>query len=408
MAAGEGARNGHNPAPAAPTAPRAPSAPKAPAPAATPATAPPAAFSLPSDAKLYNNGFGVFAVFDVGNGVLISYGVNWWDNSVKLDASQVQPISAEAFTALGAVDAGNAEELKSLGGQYPTYKGYYDHVVDGVMRADNKGARGDASVMKVLAQKAGRMDMSDAELRNLLSGTDWWKTHTQLELEWNDLSDPDRAIRKENTMVGMKADLLKFTGQNVDDSDPRIVNYLEDIASGKIGQGGWVEHTVKPSALAASESPWSRSLRSEQEDQLKRGVDVENTTQKVKDLAARWGVQWAPSTLSSWASRITSNEASEADVIIELQNQAKVLYPWKDVNTETATAAAPWLNTYERVLEKPTNMFDPKIQAALTAGTPAWSFEQELKKSSEWLGTKNARQEMVSNISEAGRRLGFV
>jgi hypothetical protein len=389
-------------------APHQPPAPKAPAPAPTAATAAPAPFSLPSDAKLYNNGFGVFAVFDVGHGILVSYGVNWWDNSVKLDASQVQPISADDFKKLNTVDAGNAEELKSLGNQYPTYKGYFDHVVDGVMSTSNTGARNDASVMRVMAEKAGRPDMSDIEMKNLLTGTDWWKSHTASELQYNDLSEPDKQLRRDNTKADMKADIFKFTGQNVDDTDPRIANYLEDIASGKSGIGGWVETSVKPSALADSESPWSREIRTVKEDAGKRGVDLENTTQKVKDLAQRWGVQWAPSTLSSWASKIISNQASEADVLTELQNQAKVLYPWKDVNTETSTAAAPWLNTYERVMEKPTTMFDPKVQAALTAGTPAWSFEQQLKKSPEWLTTKNARQEMVSNISEAGRRLGFV
>jgi hypothetical protein len=58
-------------------------------------------------------------------------------------------------------------------------------------------------------------------------------------------------------------------------------------------------------------------------------------------------------------------------------------------------------------MEREADLFNPKIQSALSAGQPIWEFEQSLKKSSEWLGTKNAREELVSTVAEAGRRMGF-
>jgi len=408
MAMGEAARNGRQPAQTTPTAPVQPAAPKAPT---TPAPAPvpqgDGPFVLPSDAKLYNNGFGVFAVFDVGDGVLVSYGVNWWDGSVKLDSSAVQSISPEAFSALGAVDGGNAEELKGLSFGGKTFKQFYDRVIDETITTNNP-ARNDKSVRAVMAEFAGRLDMSGAELQNKLNGTEWFQSHTQKQLRWNDLGQAEKDQQVAEQATGLVNTWFQLTGDVIATDDPRIANAAERIASGELGIGKWTETVVKPAAVGNPSSPWSRQITTEQEDQRTRGVTVENTAQKVRDLSQRWGVRLAPSSVQSWASKIVDKTASEADLLLEMQNQSKVLFPWKDPTLETETAAAPWLNTFERVMERQTTINDPKVQAALTAGTPAWAFEQELKKSPEWLGTKNARQEMVSTVAEVGRRLGFV
>lgn len=361
--------------------------------------------TLPPDAKLYNNGFGVFAVFDIG-GVNISYAVQWWNNSVTIDQSKVQNISAEQWQALGAVNGGDAEELRDLGQAFGTYKEFFDSILGQVLGYTNP-AKDDPDVLKVIAEFASRPDMTSAELTNKLQATTWYQQHTQGELEWNSLGEAEKQKRRDAVAAQMSQQWFSFTGEAVLSDDPRLANYLEDVASGKMGLGAWTENVVKAAALDNPTSPWARQITDEQKAQLQPGIDMENTVQRIKDLARRWGVQWSEGAYQDWARQITSNGKSDADVLQALQAQSQVLYAWKDPTMETSTAAAPWVETYKRVMEREADLFNPKVQSALSAGQPIWEFEQTLKKSQEWLNTKNAREELTSTVAEAGRRMGF-
>lgn len=361
--------------------------------------------TLPPDAQLFNNGFTVIAVFDLG-GVKIGYDVTWFDGSVRFDPNAVTHVSADQFNQMGVVLAGNAEELRDLSLSYGSYREFFDTIITTVMGANNP-ARNDPAVLAVLAQYAGRPDMTEAELQGLLRATPWYQQHTQGQLEWNSLSDAERRVRTDNMAARMIDTWFEFTGETVPITDPRIQNYVEQLASGATGYGAWTEGTVKAQATQNAESPWSRQVRQEQESQLQRGIDIENTAQRVRDLARRWGVQYADRQFTEWATSIQSNQMSEADVLELIKDQALVLYPWKDREMETTTAAAPWIQTYERVLEQTASLTNPQVQAALTAGTSAWEFEQQLKRSPGWLETRNARDELFSTVAEAGRRLGF-
>jgi|CXWL01.1.fsa_nt_gi hypothetical protein len=372
---------------------------------AMPASASGGPFRLPSDAVLYNNGLALFAVFDVG-GVKISYDVTWFDGSVDLAGLNQNVVTAEEWASFGTVHAGNAEELRGLEVQHPTFRAFWDQILNQVM-GQNNPARTDPGVLAVIAQLAGRPDMTPAELQNLLQGTQWYQDRTTSELEWNGLAEGEKVRRRDEMAARMVQTWFQFTGESVSTSDPRIVNYLEDLASGKRGIGSWTEDTVKAAAVTNGESPYSRQVRDEAEAQRARGVDVENTAQRVRDLARRWGVQFPPSNFQDWATQIAEKTMSEADVLKIFQDQAAVLYPWKDPTMETSTAAGQWTAAYERIMERPGDLMNTQVQAALTAGTPVWQFEQDLKKSSGWLQTRNARDEIFSTMSEAGRRLGF-
>lgn len=363
-------------------------------------------FSLPPDAKLVNNGYGIFAVFDVG-GVNIFYSVDWWSGSVQIDQSKVEHVTADWWSSQNFVDGGNAEELRDMGTTFGTFKEFFDSIVGQVMGYTNP-AKDDPDVLRVLAEFASRPDMTAAELQNKLQATTWFQQHTQDELAWNSLGDAERQKRRDEMAAKMAQTWYQFTGESVAPDDPRILNYLEDVSSGKMGIGNWTETIVKPAATDIAESPWSRQLVDEQKAQKQTGIDVENTAQRVLDLSRRWGLQWSPAQAQDWARRIVNNDASEADVLQTMKDQAAVLYPWKQPDQETGTAAQPWIDTYNRVMEQTTDLFNPKVQAALSAGQPVWEFEKSLKKTSSWLNTKNAREEMVSTVAEAGRRLGFV
>lgn len=359
-------------------------------------------FTLPSDAQLFQTDMGIFAVFDVG-GTKISYGVNWWDGSVTIEPSKLQNISSAQFNAMGAVNGGNAEELRNLG--FGSFSEFFNSILGQVMGYNNP-AKNDPEVLRVIAEFAGRPDMTAAELQAKLQATQWYQTHTTSQLEWNGLPDAEKQKRRGETASQMAQVWFQFGGVSIDQSDPRIGNYLEDVASGKMGIGAFTQ-LVKTQAAGDAESPWSRQMRDEEKARLQNGVDIENTTQRVSDLARRWGVQWNPQTAADWGAKIVSNQASEADVLNELKTQAKILYPWLSGETETMTAARPWLDTYSRVMEKDGDIFNPKVQSALTKGAAPWEFEQELKRTSEWLGTKNAQDSIYSTVGNLGRLMGF-
>lgn len=304
------------------------------------------------------------------------------------------------------VDGGQAEELRGVTENWGSFGSWFDHVLDTVMPKDNP-ARNDPSVLNALMQYAGRPDMTQAELGNLLHATDWYKNRTQAELNWNGLSVAEQTKQKGEMAAQMAQAWQQYLGTPVAENDPRIQNYIQDLASGKTTLNSWIENTVKPQAALDGQSPYARNLEAEQEARKQQGVDIENTGQRVRDLARKWGVQWSDATLSQWGTDITKKDKSEADLVAALQQQSKILYPWKDPNIETDQAAQPWIETYGRVMEKTGDMFDPKVQAALTAGTPVWQFEQELKKSPDWLTTKNARESMFSLVGQAGRNMGF-
>jgi hypothetical protein len=357
---------------------------------------------LPPDAKVYRTNFGdTWAVFDLG-GVRVSYSIG---PNVDLAGVSVQDIPADQLSALGAVNAGDAEELRNLTADWGSFGAFWNSILDQVIGKNNP-ARNDAGVLAVIATFAGRPDMSSTELQNLLQATSWYQQHTTSQLEWNSLPEAERQKRLDNSAAQMAQTWFEFTGEAIDASDPRLVNYLEQVASGQMGYGKFTE-IVKQYARGNGESPWSRQVREEEEAQRQRGVDIENTTQRVKDLARRWGIRWDEKTALDWGQKIVTKMASEADVLATLQQQASVLYPWKDPQMETAVAADPWMQTYGRVMERESDLFNPKIQAALTAGQTIYDFETQLKKSQEWLQTGGAREELYSAISEAGRRMGF-
>lgn len=376
------------------------------------AVTPTSTFKLPSDAKVVrlNETGEIWALFDLG-GTQIAYQIidprtPGATSPVDYSATPPQPMSQQDFIGIGAVNGGDASELGSVSTSFGTYKGFWDSIVGQVMGYNNP-AKDDPEVRKVLAEFAARPDMSSAELQNRLEATSWWKQHTSGQLEWNGLSDGEKQKRRDDTAARMADTWAQYTGQFVDATDPRIQNYLEDVASGKMGFGSFTEQVVKKAALAIANSPYQRQQADEKKAEKQPGVDIENTAMRIRQTLNQWGLQWSQGTITDWATKIVNNDSSDDDLMESVKTQAQVLYPWKDREMATKDAASPWLETYGRVMEKQADLFEPKVQAALTKGQPAWEFEQELKRSNEWLGTKNARESLTSMAGSVGRLMGF-
>lgn len=370
--------------------------------ATTTTTADKPKFNLPSDAKMFKVGNKYFAVFTVG-GVPISYSVD--PKATNFNAASVRTLSGAQFHGLKTVNGGSAEELRGLKEQWGSYGKFWGRILDEVIGTTNP-ARRDAGVLRVLAEYAARPDMSAQELQNKLQGTQWYQTRTQAELEWNSLAAGEKDKRRIETAQDMAGVWLQYGGVNIDATDPRVKNYLERVASGKMGFGAFTE-MVKKQAEADPDSPWARQLAEMEKSRNERGINIENTAQRIRDLARRWGVQMSDSTYTQMATEVVAGTKSDADVLKTFQQQASVLFPWKDPEMETATAAGPWVETYKRLMETETDLMNPKVQQAMSAGMSVWDFEKSLKKSPEWMKTKNAKDEMTSLVSEVGRRMGF-
>jgi hypothetical protein len=364
-------------------------------------------YRLPTDGVIYNieGTYEMYIMFDVG-GVKIVYTIDATDARYDWSGRPVTTISRDEWTPINAVPGGSAAELSTVTDTFGTYKSFWDSILGQVMGYNNP-ARNDPEVMRVIAEFAARPDMSEAELQNRLQRTGWFQRHTGSQLAWNSASEAEKQKLREQAVATIVESWWQFGGVRPGDDDPRVRNYVEDVASGKMSIGA-LNHLVRTLALEDSESPAAREARAEEEARRDRPITIENTAQNIRDQLTRWGLSWTNAEVLRWATDLVEKKKSDADLIGTFKQQAAVLYPWKDPDTETVTAAMPWLSVYERVMEQRPGLMDPKIQKALTAGQPVWEFEQDLKRSDEWMTTRNGQTEMYGIISDVGRRMGYV
>lgn len=365
--------------------------------------------SLPKDARLVQNPNGLFALFQVAPGLWIHYTVPR-DGSVVI-SGPIEKLTREAYKAKYgiSVNGGLAEELEEIPAGYGTYAGYVNSILD-QMFTRNDPRRKDPEIMRVLATKAGRPDMTDAEFENLLRATTYYQTKTQGELQWNDLSAAEQQTRTNDMAARMAQAWYQYTGEQIPVADwvaNGAKNGLIAIASGKMGFGQWTEQYAKSRAETNPESPWSRQLRDERENQRERGISIENTVNNLRSTLDRWGLTWDERTLVTYARGLVEKTMSDDDLNKMIRTQAKALFPWKDENMETIVAAAPWIETYNRVMERQGSLKTPEIAKALTAAEDPWTFEQKLKGTEGWRQTKNGRDEMYSAVASLGREMGF-
>lgn len=363
--------------------------------------------SLPSDAKVVAiaGTYDVYAVFDVGSGISLAYKIDTGSGVVDWKSRPLTTLTQEQWQQAAPIMAGDSAELGPVSVVFGNFKEFWDKTLAEVMGPFNP-ARNDPEVLRVIAEFAARPDMSEAELNNKLQATSWFQQRTQEQLQWNGLSEAEKQMRRAETAAQAAETWFRYVGEAIGPDDPRIANYIEDLASGKIGWGAFSQ-IIKSQALEFSESPHARTVRDEKEAQLQRGVDIENTAQKIRRQLERWGLKWTDQEIMSWAKGIVSNERTDDDLLNTIQTAAQVLYPWKDPTQETIAAAQPWLETYQRVMEKNGTLFTGQIQAAMSRGQSSMEFEQDLKRSDEWLTTKNAKTELTGLIGAMGSKMGF-
>lgn len=353
--------------------------------------------AIPTDAKFVSDYNGtVFAVFDVG-GAKVAYDIQ--GGQTDLSGKQITSISQDEWKSEGIVNGGNVAEVADIKQKFGSYNGFFNAVLAQVMGPNNPAAN-DPTVRAVLVEKASRPDMTDPELTNKLAATDWYQQHTQGQLNWNGLGDAEKTKERQDAAAQMVTAWEQDNGGSIDPSDPRIQNDVENVASGKISIGSWQQNVSKAAALGNDASPYAQGLKTQ-------GINVSNAAGNIRLLLTKWGLQWSEGTIQKWAADIVNKNKSDDDLTQQLKTQAQVLYPWKDPEMDTTSAAAPWTETYQRVMEQPASLTNPDIQKSLTAGQQPWAFEQDLKKSTGWLNTKNARDTLTNSITNVGKMMGF-
>lgn len=354
--------------------------------------------NFPPDTQFIRNDSGaVSAVYDLG-GTKLYFNITaeqWGDGHDYTQVSDEDWQNQSSQMTYG----GDSAELTAVSQHFSTFGQYWDSILAQVMGPNNP-AKDDPGVKAIIAQFAARPDMTPAELQNKLTATDWYQKHTQGQLEWNGLGEAEKQKRRDDAAAQMVSQWEQFNGGQISADDPRLANYLEQVASGQMTIGSWTENVAKKTAAETDGTPYSQQLK-------QPAIDIENTALKIRQQLTTWGLQWSEGTVQDWARNIVNKNKSDDDLMTAVKDQAKVLYAWKDYDTDTTTAAAPWTETYKRVMEKNGALTDPKIQAALTAGQQPWQFEQDLKKSQDWLSTKNARDSLTSMVGNVGKMMGF-
>lgn len=371
-----------------------------------PMTAAPGPYQLPSDMVIYYLNNGAVAVgYGIGSSLGIYFTMTAADLARLPANTPTRRVSVADFHRHNPVVGGHIAELGAVASTYGSWKKYWDWLI--LTHLGENPAKADVGVQRVMLELAGRPDMSPEELENRLKATSWWKKHTEAQLVWNDLSPAEKTFRINEMKARMSESWFGLTGSQADMANPEFHHWAGQIASGAVSFLAWVEVTVKPRALRNTESPWSRSIRDEQEQQRARGIDIENQAEFAQEMGRRWGVQMSDEVSAQWGKDIMEKVQSEADLLDYLKGQASTLYPNKDPELETAMWADAWLQTYRRTFERDADIFNPEIQRALQQGVQPWQFERELKQRPEWLETKNAQDTFLSEVGNIGNTMGF-
>ena len=366
--------------------------------------------TIPSDLVILNvPGVGQFVGYEIAPGVW-----GYWDGAGidRVNNAQVYTVDSATWEGLSSVRLGDIGELDELEAGYGTFK---EFITEQAYRAGiAQGALTDEVVARVfletIADPALLLPENAALLAGKLQESEWFKTRTTRQRQWNDgsLSPADKQQFIEEEISNLKAEVYRYLGANVPFNDPRLREWAEKIASGATSISTIINSEIKPMAEGLPDSPWSRTLRDEDRAQLQRGVDYEDEAARIRAKANRWGVTMSEDDLLEWGRKVTENIMSQDDITEYLKDQAQALYPWKARELETAAAAAPYIQAFNSTFEvSGTDLFSDEIQQAMQSGKTVTDFAQELRNTDRWLTTENGRDSVLSIGSQVARTMGF-
>ena len=249
--------------------------------------------------------------------------------------------------------------------------------------------------------------------------TDYYNNTTNKARQWSQSSDAERSVQVANELSSIAEMWRLYTGQNVTlpdtmaelDDNPVFKGWLTkayQLAQGNINQATLLNKWLHPIAEQIEGSPWSRRLLEEERAGKQEVIDLETKKGEIRDVGNRYGLSLSNEMITKYGNDIINNEMSDEELEQKLDEQSLVLYPNKPIGMDWVTYADPWRRVHAELYE--TSMpdhTDSDLAKALADGSSLSDYRTTIRKTNRWLGTENARDSLISELSLAGRRMGF-
>lgn len=254
---------------------------------------------------------------------------------------------------------------------------------------------------------------------NAFRATPYFNDTTERQRVWATSSEAERAVQVQNSL-GSIAELWRvYTGENLVlpetigelQNDPQFKGWYNraiDLAQGTISQTRLLNQWLQPLAEQIEGSPWNRRLLQEERAGKQEVIDLETKKGEIRDVGNRYGLSLSNEMLAKYGNDIINNDLSDEELEEKLDAQSLTLYPNKPTGMDWVTYSDPWRRAHATLYE--TSMpdhTDKDLAKALQDGLSVSDYETSIRKTNRWLGTENARDSMITELSMAGRRMGF-
>lgn len=358
--------------------------------------------------------------YQIAEGVYIEYSIN---QPGLLEANGYSPADAVEYyepegQLIDYATAGDAIAIQELVNEgFESWSELIEEFMGNYYSAHDP-ARTDPEVMAIFTEvfvtgiwADPNVDLA-AYIESQLRGTEYYQALTAVTAEYNSLTLAEQRARVEQQAAIVAEEFWNLTGNRLSISDEQVVDMATAVASGARTLSA-VYQEIRDIALQDPESPLSRSIRTEEINQGAFGNSTENTAQQYRNEAAEWGVQLDDSTVNQWAEDVLMGTVSDADWQEYVKDVAETLYPWKNREMKTTTAAQPYLSAYSNLMEVSgdlnTNVIRNFLQGSEPGTKPSLQeFEMSLRQLPEWKQTSNAKQAYDRVAGSIGRTMGFM
>ncbi len=249
------------------------------------------------------------------------------------------------FNRTGALNFGTTDEIPDPGeGVHP-----FDAILTNFeTEVKVKPWLADPEILALWAGAAieGR-SVSSAELQ----GSEWWRTHSNLEREWLSLnaSDPATAAKLiEDNRLQVNS-LLQAAG--VDNASIELINFIAD----RWTNGSWTE--VKTlTQIQGLGDPLARVILDPELEVFRQGLDtIKGREEEVRSTIQRWlgpalSVGWTDDIITRWAGELRNNPDAETELLEVLRGQRLALFPeYENPNLTYDDIAAPWRGVWQQL-----------------------------------------------------------
>ncbi len=311
----------------------------------------------------------------------------------------------------------------------------WDQIMSNIMAINmnmaGTDATSDVGIMQGLAKLIANPGMGESEQKALWIGTDWYDSHTQKQIDWNNYGTAEKNLRIEEEATNLLTVTEYYTGIPADTTfmygtdgqfsvvlleqrNPDLYQNAFDLASGAATQVGLVGSWIKPLAVDIVQSPHNRRLEEEVRLQGMRDMGIAAARSSVIDLYEQYGLEASGYTIDTVVSKLYMNQMSLDEIETTVKNHSLAKYPNKPLNMDWATYAEPYKDSFSSLLEVPRPGFrDPTLARYLQAPTEGdgvqnvYEFEKQLRRDPRWEKTKNARDSYHSAFGQIGRLMGF-